>query len=220
MYIIDKNSDYYDYYSHIYGVDKKVVYDRRGSTIVQDDQELVQLSNIYHDEYLPPLHSSRFIKRDPITYLLLEIGYVQYLIQLDNFEVVEEEYTTFPSDIKYTFNCDIVREFKDNKHHFNHPVSIRGVALEYYWKGMNRKYKLNESFEEAIARISNNSIDNPILANTFITKLLDSETIWKELQNYISSLNNDKDSGTIMSDVERAEIHGFDRKTSFRNPIK
>ena len=31
MYIVDKHKDYYDYISHIYGVDKDTAFDRRGS---------------------------------------------------------------------------------------------------------------------------------------------------------------------------------------------
>lgn len=37
MLIIDKNNDFYDHISYIYGVDKKVVFDRRGSSLITDE---------------------------------------------------------------------------------------------------------------------------------------------------------------------------------------
>lgn len=210
MYIIDKNTDYYDYYSHIYGIDKKVVYDRRGSIIIDDDQVLLRWSNL----------SLRSL-RTPESFLLLEIGYVQYLIGLDNFKkhvIGKMGYSGFRE--YYTFGYEIVRIFQDNKHYFDTPVSVRGASVAYAWTYDGIKYKFNGSYQETIDGVSTNPINNPILSNTFITKIIDPETVWKELQNYISSLNNDKDVDLVMTDVERAEIHGFDKKISFRNPIK
>jgi hypothetical protein len=58
------------------------------------------------------------------------------------------------------------------------------------------------------------------LKNTIITRIIDPFVIWKELSNYISSKNNDKDIDIKMTDEERAINHGFDKKYSFRHPIK
>ena len=50
--------------------------------------------------------------------------------------------------------------------------------------------------------------------------MLDPKETWIELQTYFSSLGNDKDIDLHLTDVEKAVNHGFDKKTSFRNPIK
>ena len=59
----------------------------------------------------------------------------------------------------------------------------------------------------------------PILQGTSLTKVLDAETVWIEIQTYISSLDNDKDIDLDTTDKEKATIHGFD-KQSFRHPVK
>jgi hypothetical protein len=199
MYIIDRNKDYYDFHSHIYGIDKKVIYDRRGSTKITNS-ELIRLS----------LYGLSIPEK---AYILLEIGFVQYLILITNIEKRD----TF-IETTYSGDMEIVREFRDFKHRYSTPISVRGVYLPFRFK-WSKQIKYCENFEELIAK-ELYEIENPILADTNITSLIDSNAIWQELQNYISSLNNDKDIDLPMSDVEKAEIHGFDKKTSFRNPIK
>ncbi len=212
MYIIDKNKDYYDYYSYIYGVDKKVVYDRRGSTIL-DNTALVTLSEGYN-----PIQDKKSVR-----FILLEVGYVQYLIKLFNFVI---ECKLFGPEIK-DFSVELVNTFTDFKHRFTTPISIRGVNIYQYfnwrtWKDPDKRYShlVSGKYDEVIGRLYENTIENPIISSTKLTGLLDVQKVWIELQTYISSLDNDKDCSTDMTDVERAEIHGFDKKTSFRNPIK
>lgn len=214
MYIIDKNKDFYDYYSHIYGVDKKVVYDRRGSNII-DDETIARLSEHYN-----PISGEKSIR-----FVLLEIGFTQYLIKLFNFQLEDTPYS-YKKIIDYDIEC--VNTFKDFKHRFSTPVSIRGVKIGYllnwgWWNnGAKNKYKYitDGSYDQVVVGVFDNEIKNPILGNTKFTSFLDPHDVWVELQTYISSLDNDVDCSTEMNDVDRAEIHGFDKKTSFRNPIK
>ena len=211
MYIIDKNKDYYDYHSHYYGVDKQIVYDRRNST-VETNEQLINMAEIH----------GRVTKPDAVKYLLLEIGYTQYLVRLYDFIMTQDSLLGLTA---VDCNMKLVNTFNDFTHRFTTPISIRCVHLYSYWKFervstdfRNRVEK--GKYEEVLHRIYDNAIENPILSNTKIAGLIDGEVIWKELQNYISSLNNDVDCSTPMTDVEKAEIHGFDKKTSFRNPIK
>jgi hypothetical protein len=208
MYILDKNHDFYDHFTKIYGEDKSLTFDRRGSHILSDD-DIIRMSYRYH---IPSKKEKEFV--------LLEIGNKQYLIQLTNFIV--EENSVFPSEIE---DCDmsIVRVFEDHKHYYNSPISIRGCDVDYHWhwgRGFDRGYKFDESFKEAISKVYDNNINLPILKKTKLTSLLDPQQVWIDLQTYFSSLGNDKDISTPMTDVERAEIHGFDKKTSFRHPIR
>ena len=92
--------------------------------------------------------------------------------------------------------------------------------MEKYTSKEKKGYKISGNFKEDIKKIFDRHIDYPILAKTQITSLISSRTIWEELQNYISSLNNDRHIETVLSDKEKAVIHGFDNKYSFRNPIK
>lgn len=214
MYIIDKNKDYYDYLSHIYGVDKKVVYDRRKSVIITDETLCKKINSI----------SFSYRKE---SFIILEIGFTQYLIRCFNVYYTgsfDPKLNIYPEFVE----CDleIKRVFKDKKHHYSTPMSINYVELKYNyswknWRSWENKthYNFEDSYTELIKNIIDKDIKNPILKDTQITSLINPEEIWIELQNYISSLNNDKDIDLNLTDKEKAEIHGFDKK-SFRNPIK
>jgi hypothetical protein len=220
MYIIDKNKDYYDYLSspHIYGTDKSIVLDRRGSTVITDKS----LVNLVYSPYTP---SSSFRKIG--YFFLLEIGFEQHIIEVIDIKFREEWMRT---DELISCSFKKVYTFSNNKptHLYSDlPISIREVSLDYVWgnKGREFKYKFDStgsySFSDIIRTTSDNQIVKlPILKETSLTSLFTPEEIWRALQTYLSSLNNDQDKETDLTDVERAEIHGFDKKTSFRNPIK
>jgi arginine/lysine/ornithine decarboxylase len=85
-----------------------------------------------------------------------------------------------------------------------------------------KEIKFTGRFEEDIKSVGEdtecyypNVFSNPVIKQTSLTSLLAPEEIWKELQNYISSLNNDEDVNH-MTNVEKIENYGFDKKISFR----
>lgn len=204
MYIIDKNKDFYDYLSHIYGVDKSITFDRRGSVNV-DDLMIADKSMNYPN-----------IQSNSKTFVLLEVGYVQHLIKLFDFVIDEGMYERVIS-----CSMELVRTFKDFKHYYDSPISIRGVDVAYNWTYFKpRSYRFDRPFNEVVRRVYDKSIDLPILKGTQVTSMLDAKEVWIELQTYLSSLGNDKDVDLHMTDVEKAVNHGFDKKTSFRNPIR
>lgn len=204
MYIIDKNKDYYDYYSRIYGIDKAITFDRRGSMVI-DDLKLANLSWKY------PLM---------ISHILLEAGNSQYLIKLNN-AIIKNRWG---NDVIIACKMELVRTFADNKHYYTTPLSVRGVDVGYKWAwkyDSHRKYLYDRPFGEIITEsYIDAAIDLPILDNTQITHLIDGKEIWIALNTYLSSLKNDRAIDIKMTDVEKAEIHGFDKKTSFRHPVK
>ena len=50
MKIIDKKKDYYDYLSGIYGIDDKVVYDRRGAVVLNSEKSLLNGMDDYFSQ--------------------------------------------------------------------------------------------------------------------------------------------------------------------------
>jgi len=209
MYIIDKNKDFYDYFSHIYGEDKRITFDRRGSIVITDEM-IATASNEYSNVFYP---------KDK-NFVLLEVGNVQYLIKC--FNLIFKDYPKSLIYNKYiSSSMEIVRIFKDNKHYYNSPISIRGVNIHKIWswkKGYTPNFE--GSYKEVVEKTYKKSIDLPILSKTQLTSILDGKEIWIELQTYFSSLGNDKDVDIKMTDVDKAVNHGFDKKTSFRHPIK
>lgn len=205
MYIIDRNVDFYDHYSHVYGLDKSIVFDRRGSVRLTDDV-LVKTAILRFD-------------RDTKGSLLLEIGDVQYLLHL--YEVVYDHFTIS------SYKISLLHTYNEHRHLNDSAVmSVRGVRLySRYTRNFGRiPKKIADidipSLDELARRPPTTvTIDLPILADTKLTSVLNAEEIWQTLQNYISSLDNDKDVSIPMTDKDKAAIHGFD-KHSFRHPIK
>lgn len=209
MYIIDSNKDYYDYLSHVYGLDKKIVFDRRGS-IRLESKDLVDLRETrYYD--------------GKTQYILLETGLVQYLLKLDNIVVATDE--NMPknryidlSAYQYvkSFAVEIVEKFEDHKNITGCPIAIRSVHNSWRSPFYIKKFRTEYKDYEITDRLA---LDLPILASTCITSLIPADEIWKNICNYISSLGNDKDVAQA-SDIEKVVNHGFDKKESFRGNRK
>lgn len=212
MQILDKNKDYYDYFSHIYGADKSITFDRRGSFIITDEI----IFSLSQESHRKMYYNSDFF--DSHFYILLETGNVQYLIKCFNFKFITKNVLIDKFD---SCSMELINTFKENKHYFELPISIRYADVNTHYKHkIGYVPILKGSYQQVIYKASNLSIDLPILKDSQLTSMIDAKEIWIELQNYISSLDNDKDITIQMTDVEKAVNHGFDKKTSFRNPIK
>lgn len=200
MFIIDKNKDYYDYFSKIYGSDKNITFDRRGSKIITDENVV----NIYNYDK----HEGQFF--------ILEVGNVQYLIRLYDLVLKKADYLYSTAEIFVSVKMEIKNIFRDNKNILGFPISIRSVNIPF------RSYHYDKKTGKFITDYTEYSVTNttvinlPILANTQLTRLINPEEIWKELSNYISSLNNDKNS-VFVPDIQKVVNHGFDKRESFRN---
>jgi hypothetical protein len=121
MYIIDKNKDYYDHYSHLYGVDKNIVFDRRGSVLINNDNLVLQPEN-------------RFF-RDETQYILLETGMVQYLIKIDDIKYRKAPHKTLKDSFNLVFDFakfEIVKKFENYKNIFGKAISIHSVYNDWF----------------------------------------------------------------------------------------
>lgn len=211
MFIIDRNKDFYDYLSHVYGEDKNIIFNRSNS-IRLTDEDLFNLA-------------SKPIRNNDIKmyyFLLLEVGYVQYLIKLYDIKSKKNKYGE-NKFLKCKF--EISKTYNKQRNLFNTPLSISSVKIKGRYRRVSSKrfewlpvipmyYELLDSIGK-----TTETIKLPILDGTSLTGILKQFEIWKELNTYLSSLDNDKDVSINMSDVSKAETHGFD-KYSFRHPIK
>lgn len=204
MYIIDRRKDYYDYLSHIYGTDKQVIYDRRQS-VEFDETDFVDRLSWNMRKFNPTF--------------ILEVGFTQYLFEVEDIKREKIPHDPALREEVVSYNLVLLHTFKNFEHHYSTPLSIHEVEVNYrfHWdNGHPRQYVITNNYKETIKPIRNPKIiEYPILAGTKITSFISPDDIWKDLQTYISSLNNDKDVTLDMTDKEKAEIHGFD-KTAFR----
>jgi hypothetical protein len=206
MYIIDKNKDYYDYYKGIYGIDKTITYDRRGSTVLSEKRLL--------DIFTP----FDFHRVKSIEYFVLEVGTVQYLFRVEvHYSLVGINNVSEPYEGEFALN----NVFKDHRHYFNKEISIVPAKINHgwYWRNKQNEDKLVKSWDE-IELLKDRMVNNPIIKDTSIASFIDPKDIWIELTNFISSKYNDKTVDIVNTDVDKIVNHGFDKKLSFRNPIK
>jgi len=218
MLIIDRNKDFYDYQSNIYGVDKTVVYDRRESIPVCD-MRLVEMAFDRTQNDLYDNFKDKRVRMSHTAFLLLEIGFVQYAIKVTDVQFDKAWDAHFPTLVSCKF--EIVKTYNEQRHIFAVPVSIHHLHVKGYMG--HRTFIYQFPTLDDIAKVEEceyyDYILNPILAKSSLTALFSAFDVWRDIQTYISSLGNDKNVDIKMTDVGKAETHGFD-KNSFRNPIK
>lgn len=213
MYILDKNKDYYDYVSGLYGIDKSIVYDRRGSTIVSNST-LIMLG--YHTEAWNRAS-------DKANCVIIEIGYTQYLIQY--YDLVFKKTPNYET-VVVSFKSKLLETYKNNKHFYDKEVSIVPCRLPWRWRSERHLHHTKEDKEEQyrdyfeLTKYEDFIISNPIVNATVIPSHIPAFDAWKEISTFISSKKNDRNVDIENSDVAKLENHGFDKKSSFRNPIK
>lgn len=191
MKIIDNKKDYYDYLSGIWGIDDKVVFDRRGSQVDEYAVEDMKMSPVV-DCYVKiggwvygfkkDAGSGRMVLMDKIVG-----GRWRERIETGN----PVEYGKFP----------MRKELPDD------------IVSIYY-----RIFKTNGKTDGLLCGFHRSvTIRNPLLGQfDFIKKYIPPEEAWQKIYDCISKMN-DKEIIDNRSDIEHLESAGFDRKTSFRN---
>jgi len=207
MYIIDKNRDYYDHLRKTYGVDKGIVYDRRGSTVLSDITLFIHIAPVY------------FQKRDSIEHFILEVGLVQYLFRV---KIAYE--LNYPTEVSMPVKGEFqaIKAFNDNKHYFKKEISIVPAYVRRHWswrKNSKEEYPIPDRYTDIKVDVDK-VLGNPILRDTSIPSFISPLSMWVKLTDYISSKRNDRVVEIKNTDVEKAVNHGFDKKTSFRHPVK
>jgi hypothetical protein len=206
MIIVDRHKDYYDYLVGIRGRDEHVVFDRRSSIILYPNDT----------EFAPYLSSQRLPddkpkemrhvrdENDHWTYrmagkqywFLLSIGYTHY-------KFVTERWLNKHGVLEKT-TC-IVKWRNSDK------ITIGNSVLRIIFNGDHDWFF---PYDEK-AKIA----ENPILKNTCIPSLISAETIYDTLYNYILA-TKEPPVADNRNDIQKLESKGFDKKTSFRHPVK
>ena len=229
MKIIDNKKDYYDYLASIYGIDELVVYDRRGSVSLNSEKYLLHGIEYYFSHKLLPLDKplsekkywslksiskqreakavkhkfNKTFKEGDVYHFVLEVGYTHYRFEVERWK---DEKTPNLAHVETT----LLDTIKDVRQRYSKvPMCIIPCQAEYW------RWHHEEKWEEIKSSLTHR-VENPILADTFIPKMISPTDIWHSLYEYLSSLR-DKPFTDTRSDVQKLESAGFDRKTSFRN---
>lgn len=204
--------DYYDYLVAKFGIDEDIVYDRRDSYVVRPSCQghiFFCKEKYYNDkpkEKKKMWHMNdhgkdvyEFVEVGLILYFVLEIGYSSYLFRVERYLNDNSDVVLSPS-LEKKLDCD-----KQSKH----PISIIPCdVVRHHWL----------TKDDTIRYYMQNEISNPILSSTFIPSFIDAEEVYNSIYNYLISIR-EKPIIDNRNDTLKLESFGFDKKTSFRNPV-
>lgn len=195
MKILSKGKDYYDYLTGIYGIDEKLVLDRRNSDarynpeylrfyiagyiiegIYQDKQFYYgeKLKELEYDKSIKKIWLSRHNKRD--YYKSIEIKYGS-----EGYKKLDWIY------------LEPVKDSENINQKENCPVLLK------YW---NKYHKF------------------PYLKEYDLQKFIPAETIYQWLSEWLGNQITLKEKSPELSNDNKIESKGFDKKRSFRNKMK
>lgn len=200
------NKDYYDYLTGIYGIDDKVVYDRRQFTVLARLDSpffsYVRMENDALKKAVRTIECKKWVTQYLATelYCMLEVGLKWYFFKVERYLNNSLEVCL---DWTIAKTVEITKEQKLGET----PMTFFSAYIRYsFWGTDKLDIRVNKE----------NSIQNPILTGTPIPSLISPQEIYQVLSSYISSLN-DIDIIDNRTDIQKAEALGFDYKTSFRN---
>lgn len=203
--------DYYDYLAGIYGIDEDIVYDRANSyvfrsgdypsqyflhTIEYFDKERERIKT-YHYEGNKLVYGWSLKALE--LHFVIEVGYTQYLFSIERY--IDE-------NGKLVLNPKLIKKFNVTEKQSTAPVSFIPVEYRGWWNEAPqiRKYDKNKK------------VDNPIFSGTWVPSFIPPEEMYNEIYNYLISVREPKIEDN-RNDIQKLESKGFDKKTSFRNPI-
>lgn len=200
MRIIDKNRDFYDY---LQDYDSDIVFDRRGSRILTNEELCVW---VLWGRYKPD-----------DKYFLLQIGYTNWLILAKPTKINQDGYG---GHIVEDFSLELIEMWKD----YDKSVDFKfgdiktHYTLEYMTsKKFNHKTTLIDDIKLGNFEYKNNFTEkSPIILNkTKLPSILNAQDVYLAIEEWLSHKKDDivHDS---MTDKEKIVSHGFDTKSSFR----
>jgi hypothetical protein len=216
MLILGKFKDYYDYLSGIYGIDKDIVYDRSDATVLGKEfsqHEEFFTKRVLHNDSQKKM-KKRWITNEngkdvfanvptgQISAYVIEIGYTHYLFEI-------ERYLDESGNVK--IDVEFVKSFDVEKKKSESPISLIPCQYTRYLFLYNERKVSGYNIKQ--------EIKNPILKDTYITSFIDPTEIYDKVYNYLISIR-EKPIVDKRNDVQKLEGYGFDKKSSFRHPIK
>lgn len=202
MRIIDKNKDFYDY---LQCYDDDLVYDRRGS-IILTNEDICDLWCSFHEDFSDK-------------YLLLQVGYSYWLMIAKCKSVAVSSTTNEFQSVDYSL--ELVDYWKD----YNHFDSLHFGTVNKYFSSeflFSKKWDWKSNLIDEIKRGNyeykkdfTERHPNLIFRKTKIPSVVMADDLYNAFDEYFSHLKDDVKVDN-MTDIEKVESHGFDIKQSFR----
>ena len=203
--------DYYDYLAGIYGIDNDIVYDRRDSTVFKayGPKDTLFIKEVLYGDFQRKMKNTyRFDGKKwtfgtklegYIQYILIEIGYMQYFFSVERYLDDDKKVVIIPT---------LIEKKMTSVKKSNAPISIIPIECHYsYQHGLTiSKYYTEQETH------------NPIFSGTWVTSLITPDEVYQNVYDYLISIREPNIIDN-RNDVQKLESKGFDKKTSFRNPV-
>jgi len=195
MKIIDKRRDYYDYLSGIYGINEKLVLDRRE----YDNQISSDIIKFYIAGYI-------------VEGLLLNDKFY-YGDDLNQFKIKKKSFWLHLSKHwKRDYDNSIEIEYNDGSYKKQNWVYIKPIKDD---DAINNRFDC-----PILMQCSDQVYKYPLLKNFNLATFIPPETIYKWIEEWLSRRISLLEVTSELPNDLKIESKGFDKKTSFRTKIK
>lgn len=204
--------DYYDYLSGIYGIDEDIVYDRRDGYVFRKlnagEQYFIKEKN-WQDKPKQEIRGMHY-EGDKYLYgtyyrgldfmIVIEVGFIHYLFHIERF---------LDENDKVEMNIRLVWKKQVTEKKSKAPIAV--IPVEYYQFYRDKepriqKYRMDQE------------IQNPIFENTWVPSFIPADEIYNNVYDYLIKMR-EPNIVDNRNDVQKLESKGFDKKSSFRNPV-
>lgn len=206
MRIIDKNTDFYDFYQNIY-VDKTLTFDRRDSFVLTKELMCDGLSYLgWHKDW--DFKKGRKVG-NPYVFIILQI--------CNNFWRFKVELTKLENDKVLEYELTLIEAWRD----FDKPRALCKIeVIDKYYNG----WKAVRTFDKHLVWYGDGHKEEkhiPLLKASGLAEFLDAHEVYLAFEEYFSleKTESERREPIGTTDIDKIESHGFDKKTSFRGKV-
>ena len=212
MKIISTYKDYYDGVVNSVGIDNTIIYNRENKTI-----------NLNSRRYFK-LFSSSHKSNNYFEFRILGVAGKLYPL------VIVKDYA--PSHNTYIYDTDEIRQFHSENFNaywkrytkiddyfkqFDNDVELLNIFQTYKCKSFMISLGNNQS---NLSNLQNINIElEPNLKNIQFQTIVDPFTLFNQMSQFISEQLNTEVTSSELTDIQKIETKGFDKKLSFRHRI-
>lgn len=217
MLIIRKTKDYYDYVASQL-CDENVVFDRRDECLAFTNPSVGDYVGVMRLNYRVLANSHHH--DDTFRHVVVELGRVRYLfgVNMTYHHTSYYEYKSAKLDVSLIDKVEIDKRVEESVTR----VCIDAKLEIFRYMHTFTYDKTSDAYKTALRTALKNftftrdTYNNPILKDTWIPSHINANEAFTNIYEYLCSLRDTPIVDT-RTDVQKAESHGFDKKTSFRN---
>lgn len=240
MRILCKEKDYYDHigFSSGYG-SEDVIFDRRDFTVYEKDENHVPNRWLDHPRYDECSIAREALNRgygsyEPNAILAIVVGFNVYAFKIFNKDIDHGKYSIEFIGMRKCYELNLgspLKMFKLETRPFGKLTTHKEWAERWKLERKDKKRDFetdaflngnpaNWEFKPLFTNRWSKDIDKsfPILKNTSFPKYMDAKEVYYAIEDWLIAQHNDVDQESKgLTDIDKVENHGFDKKISFRS---